>query len=97
MFPFVIGIVVGAAITLLAVIVIAPSRRVRAEPSLPLETQLKLLLGMDPDAPAPTLNSPTLDTPGLDTSALPNDWTFNTSQIETLRNLDGPTGTDPEH
>jgi hypothetical protein len=48
---FVVGVVVGASIVALAAIVIAPSRRVRAEPPLPREVEYKLLLGEDPDQP----------------------------------------------
>ena len=49
MLQFVVGVVVGASVVALATIVIAPSRRVRAEPPLPREVEYKLLLGEDPD------------------------------------------------
>ena len=48
---FVVGVVVGASIVALLMIVIAPSRRVRAEPPLPRDVEHKLLLGEDPDQP----------------------------------------------
>jgi hypothetical protein len=46
---FVVGVVVGAAVVGLAVIVIAPSRRVRAEKALDPEDVTRVLLGQDPD------------------------------------------------
>jgi hypothetical protein len=48
---FVVGIVVGASAAALLMIVIAPSRRVRAERPLPRDVEAKLLLGQDPDQP----------------------------------------------
>ncbi len=48
---FVVGIVVGASAAALLMILIAPSRRVRAEPPLSRETETRLLLGQDPDQP----------------------------------------------
>jgi hypothetical protein len=48
---FLVGLIVGAAIVALLVILIAPSRRVRAEHSLPPDVEAKLLLGQDPDQP----------------------------------------------
>ena len=45
-FQFVVGIVVGTSLTLLIAIIVAPSRKVRNEPPLELETQLRLLLGL---------------------------------------------------
>jgi hypothetical protein len=52
MATFVVGFIVGASIAALAIIVIAPSRRVRAERALPQEDVTKLLLGEDPDEPS---------------------------------------------
>ena len=46
---FFVGVVVGASIVGLLVILIAPSRRVRAEPPLPRDVATKLMLGEDPD------------------------------------------------
>jgi len=46
---FFVGVVVGASIVGLLVILIAPSRRVRAEPPIPRDVETKLLLGEDPD------------------------------------------------
>jgi hypothetical protein len=55
--------VVGFALLALVVIVVGPSRRVRAEPPLDPEVEAALLLGEDPDEVA-------LDaTPGTDTDA----------------------------
>jgi hypothetical protein len=48
---FLVGIIVGAAIVGLIVILVAPSRRVRAEHPLPPDVEAKLLLGEDPDQP----------------------------------------------
>jgi hypothetical protein len=48
---FVVGIVVGASAAALLMILIAPSRRVRAEPPLSREAETKLLLGQDPEMP----------------------------------------------
>jgi hypothetical protein len=51
---FFVGVVVGASIVGLLVILIAPSRRVRAEPPIPRDVETKLLLGEDPDqSPSP--------------------------------------------
>ncbi len=51
----------GASIAALAIIVIAPSRRVRAEPPLPKDVAYKILLGEDPDQP--TEEPPSADHP----------------------------------
>jgi hypothetical protein len=48
---FAVGIVVGASVVLLLLVVFAPSRRVRAEKPLDREVETKLLLGEDPDDP----------------------------------------------
>ncbi len=48
---FAVGIIVGASVVLLLMIVIGPSRRVRAERPLPPDVEAKLLLGQDPDQP----------------------------------------------
>ena len=89
------GIVVGVAFALLAVIVIGPSRRVRAEPPLDLATQLTLLLGHEPTPEAIA---------ALDEIARDTDWTFDTTQIAALRDLgahDAPepsrSAADPAH
>jgi hypothetical protein len=50
---FVVGLIVGASLVGLLTIVIAPSRRVRAERPLPRDVETSLLLGQDPDALAP--------------------------------------------
>ena len=46
---FFVGLVVGASLVALLAILIAPSRRVRAEPPLPRDVETSLLLGEDPD------------------------------------------------
>jgi hypothetical protein len=48
---FVVGLIVGASLVALLMILIGPSRRVRAEPPLPRDVETKLLLGEDPDQP----------------------------------------------
>jgi hypothetical protein len=48
---FVVGLIVGASVVALLMILIGPSRRVRAEPPLPRDVETKLLLGEDPDDP----------------------------------------------
>jgi hypothetical protein len=48
---FLVGIVVGASAAALLMILIGPSRRVRAEPPLSREAETKLLLGQDPEQP----------------------------------------------
>jgi hypothetical protein len=50
---FVVGLIVGASLVGLLVILIAPSRRVRAEHPLPRDVETSLLLGQDPDQAAP--------------------------------------------
>ena len=51
MTQFVVGLVVGGSIVGLLFIVIAPSRRVRAEKPLDRDTETRLLLGQDPEEP----------------------------------------------
>ncbi len=48
---FVVGIIVGASVAALIMILIGPSRRVRAEKPLPHDVEAKLLLGQDPEQP----------------------------------------------
>jgi len=48
---FLVGIVVGACAAAVLMILIAPSRRVRAEHPLPPDVEAKLLLGQDPEQP----------------------------------------------
>jgi hypothetical protein len=48
---FFVGIVVGASAAALLMILVGPSRRVRAEPPLSREVETKLLLGQDPEQP----------------------------------------------
>jgi hypothetical protein len=49
---FFVGLVVGASLVALLAILIAPSRRVRAEHPLPRDVETSLLLGEDPDQSA---------------------------------------------
>ena len=49
--PFVVGLIVGASVVALLVIIFAPSRRVRAERKLDRDAETKVLLGQDPDDP----------------------------------------------
>ena len=60
--PFFVGLVVGASTVALLMIVIAPSRRVRAEPPLPRDVETRLLLGENPEEatipPEPTPDHP---------------------------------------
>jgi hypothetical protein len=59
---FFVGLVVGASTVALLMILIAPSRRVRAEQPLPRDVETRLLLGEDPDQatipPEPTPDHP---------------------------------------
>jgi hypothetical protein len=49
---FVVGLIVGASLVGLLTILIAPSRRVRAERPLPRDVETSLLLGQNPDEEA---------------------------------------------
>ena len=51
MVEFFVGIIVGASAAALLMILIGPSRRVRAEPPMSREVATKLLLGQDPEQP----------------------------------------------
>jgi hypothetical protein len=61
-FQFAVGIIVGVSVAALFFIVVAPSRRVRAEKPLDRDVETKLLLGQDPDdptiPPAPSVDHP---------------------------------------
>jgi hypothetical protein len=48
---FIVGLVVGASVAAFLMILIGPSRKVRAEAPLPPDVQAKLLLGQDPEQP----------------------------------------------
>lgn len=62
MVEFAVGIVVGASVAVLLMILIGPSRRVRAERPLPPDIEASLLLGQRPDdIPVPA--SPSVDHP----------------------------------
>ena len=50
-FSSLVGLIVGGSVVALLFIVIAPSRRVRAEKPLDRDVETKLLLGQDPDDP----------------------------------------------
>ncbi len=49
MAEFVVGFVVGAALMGILVIVIGPTRRVRAETGIDDEVETRILLGIDPE------------------------------------------------
>ena len=86
----VIGAVVGA-VTLLVIVIIAPSRRVRNEPPLPMRTQLEILLRGRHIAnfeAAPEPPGPSVDVD--DGVVSQDDWRFDTAQIQSLRDLDDP-------
>ena len=87
----VIGAVVGA-VTLLAIVIIAPSRRVRHEPPLPMRTQLEILLRGRHIANIEAAPEPPRATLELDDDSIEShdDWRFDTAQIQSLRELDGP-------
>ncbi len=74
--------VVCAALVLLAVIVIGPSRRVRAESKMPIETQVRLLLGLPEETGEMRVVGPTDHGPGPSP--------FDTAQFSALSSLDGP-------
>lgn len=50
---FLVGVVVGLSIAGLLWIVVAPSRRVRAEAPLDPDVEARLLLGEEPEPPGP--------------------------------------------
>ena len=49
--PFIVGLAVGASVAAFLMILIGPSRKVRAEGALPPDVEAKLLLGQDPEQP----------------------------------------------
>ncbi|MFM7225520.1 MAG: hypothetical protein ACKOBG_05615 [Actinomycetota bacterium] len=51
MLQFAVGLVVGASVAALVIIVVGPSRRVRAERPLPPEVEAAVLLGRRPEEP----------------------------------------------
>jgi hypothetical protein len=65
---FFVGVVVGASAAALLMILIGPSRRVRAEKPLERDVETKLLLGEDPDDAAPPTPSSSPDHPRQYTS-----------------------------
>lgn len=76
-----LGIGVGSiALVLLVLIVIGPSRRVRAESKMPLETQVRLLLGLSEETgQLPVVRA-------ADSGPTP----FDTAQFTALANLAAP-------
>jgi hypothetical protein len=76
MMTFVVGVVVGASVVGLAMIVIAPSRRVRAEPELDREDVTRLLLGQNPDER--TGQQPVVD---------PHPRNYDASELAALRSI----------
>jgi hypothetical protein len=61
MAAFFAGVITGVAAVALLVIVLAPSRRVRAEARLDREVETRLLLGVDPDVAAEAEPAPTVE------------------------------------
>jgi hypothetical protein len=55
---FFVGLIVGASLVALLMILIAPSRRVRAERPLPRDVETSILLGQDPDRAVTTPPEP---------------------------------------
>ena len=93
---FVVG-AIALAIAAIAVIVIAPSRRVRDEPPLPMPTQLEILLRgrsliddeIAADSPwrIPTEPATRTEDPA---------WQFDTAELTSLGNLAGAGDDNPE-
>jgi hypothetical protein len=75
---FLVGVVVGVSVTLLVLIIVAPSRRVRAESGMDHEVQLQLLLHETPTAAVDRVAASS-DTPTGE---------FDTQEIQALRDLD---------
>ena len=75
MAEFLVGVVVGISLAALLFIVVAPSRRLRAERRLPADEETQILLGQVP-VPPPPEPSPELH---------PRD--YDTSQIQALRRI----------
>ena len=82
-------VALAIALTLLGVIIFAPSRRVRDEPPLPMPTQLEILLRgraiLDDDANNPGPWGGTL--PNLPRTEDPA-WQFDTAELTSLGKLD---------
>jgi hypothetical protein len=77
--PFAVGIVVGASVAALLLLVFAPSRRIRAERPLDRDIETKLLLGQDPD-------DPTIPPPPRSDHPQP----YSSSDLAQLRKLNEP-------
>jgi hypothetical protein len=60
---FVVGVVAGASAAAMLLIILGPSRRVRAEKRLERDVETRLLLGEDPDEPLTPPESPAIDHP----------------------------------
>lgn len=75
MAEFLVGVVVGISLAALLFIVVAPSRRLRAERRLPVDEETQILLGQVP-VPPPPEPSPEVH---------PRD--YDTSQIQALRRI----------
>jgi hypothetical protein len=78
MAEFFAGVVAGIAAVGLLIIVLAPSRRVRAEARLDREVETRLLLGVDPDVTGETPVVPPADEHPAD---------FGAAEIQALRQL----------
>jgi hypothetical protein len=78
MLPFFAGVVAGISTVGLLVIVLAPSRRVRAEPGLDPDVETRLLLGVEPELDPPA-------DPGDAENTRPD---FGAAELQALRQLD---------
>lgn len=76
---FLVGVVVGISLATLLWIIVAPSRRVRAERPLAPDVEAQLLLGEDPDRTGPDETEPPVEHPR----------DYDTQQLQALRRL-GP-------
>lgn len=74
---FLVGVVVGISLTALLWIIVAPSRRVRAERPLAPDVEAQLLLGEDPDRAEPAESKPPVEHPRH----------YDTQQLQALRKL----------
>lgn len=74
---FLVGVVVGLSLATLLWIIVAPSRRVRAEKPLAPDIEAQLLLGEDPDRAEPCEAEPSPEHPRH----------YDTQQLQALRRL----------
>jgi hypothetical protein len=82
-----VGVAVGIALVALVVILIGPSRAVRAETGMDQEAETRVLLTYYPEGVAEDAMPPAPPSPAVQP-------TFDTAQIRALRDLDDPSATD---